>query len=167
MFSARLAEDEMDLRSFVSSVDDSIPREPGTAVFLTSNRENVPHAMLHRLNHCKALHERLVLVSGGALPVIVTADIEGAIGLTFVPTGRFLRERPRRADAGRVSLHLANVESRRGSSLAACGEDAAIRSGFVLSWHQSDPRSEPGRSCCDRRCIPVTLLPQGLPQGTR
>ena len=117
MFSARLAEDEMDLRSFVSSVDDCIPREPGTAVFLTSNRENVPHAMLHRLNHCKALHERLVLVSGGALPVIVTADIEGAIGLTFVPTGRFLRERPRRADAGRVSLHLANVESRRGSSL--------------------------------------------------
>jgi KUP system potassium uptake protein len=40
-----------------------VPRVPGTAVFLTSNPDNVPHAMLHSLKHYKVLHERVVLVS--------------------------------------------------------------------------------------------------------
>ncbi|MCX7178269.1 MAG: KUP/HAK/KT family potassium transporter, partial [Proteobacteria bacterium] len=63
LLSVRLSADEMDLKSFVASIDDSITRVPGTAVFLTANLENVPHAMLHSLKHYKALHERLVLVS--------------------------------------------------------------------------------------------------------
>jgi KUP system potassium uptake protein len=63
LLSSRLAADEMNVRSLVGSLDDSIPRVRGTAVFLTANLENVPHAMLHSLKHYKALHERLVLVS--------------------------------------------------------------------------------------------------------
>ena len=63
LLSSRLAADEMDLQSFAASIDNSIPRVPGTAVFLTANPDNVPHAMLHSLKHYKALHQRLVLVS--------------------------------------------------------------------------------------------------------
>ena len=58
----RLATDAMDLQSFASSIDDSINRVPGTAVFLTQNLHNVPHAMLHSLKHYKVLHERMVVV---------------------------------------------------------------------------------------------------------
>jgi KUP system potassium uptake protein len=36
---------------------------PGTAVFLTSHPEHVPHALLHNLKHNKVLHERVVLVT--------------------------------------------------------------------------------------------------------
>ncbi len=36
---------------------------PGTAVFLTSHPEHVPHALLHNLKHNKVLHEQVVLVT--------------------------------------------------------------------------------------------------------
>ncbi|RLJ65320.1 potassium transporter Kup [Sulfurisoma sediminicola] len=63
LLSARLAADAMDMKSFVSGIDGAVARVPGTAVFLTPNLDNVPHAMLHSLKHYKAMHERVVLVS--------------------------------------------------------------------------------------------------------
>jgi len=36
---------------------------PGTAVFLTSHPDHVPHALLHNLKHNKVLHEQVVLVT--------------------------------------------------------------------------------------------------------
>jgi KUP system potassium uptake protein len=36
---------------------------PGTAVFLTSNPEGVPHALLHNLKHDKVVHERVALLT--------------------------------------------------------------------------------------------------------
>ena len=59
----QLAADTMDMKTFVNSIDDSVTRLPGTAVFLTPNLDSVPQAMLHVLKHFKALHERVVLVS--------------------------------------------------------------------------------------------------------
>jgi len=45
-------------------VNHSVQRVPGTAVFLSSNRENtMPHAMLHNLKHNKILHERVILLT--------------------------------------------------------------------------------------------------------
>jgi KUP system potassium uptake protein len=38
-------------------------RVPGTAVFLTTTHEGVPHAMLHNLKHNKVLHERVILLT--------------------------------------------------------------------------------------------------------
>jgi KUP system potassium uptake protein len=35
---------------------------PGTAVFLTSTSNRVPHALLHNLKHNKVLHERVLIV---------------------------------------------------------------------------------------------------------
>jgi KUP system potassium uptake protein len=69
LLSARLAADAMDMKSFVSGIDGSVARVPGTAVFLTPNPDNVPHAMLHSLKHYKAIHDRVVLVSVTILDV--------------------------------------------------------------------------------------------------
>jgi KUP system potassium uptake protein len=62
LLSARLAAEAMDTRSFIPGME-YVARVPGTAIFLTQNLENIPHAMLHSLKHYKALHDRIVLVS--------------------------------------------------------------------------------------------------------
>jgi KUP system potassium uptake protein len=66
----RLADDAMPLELFIQSIEASPPtRVPGTAVFLTSTQNRVPHALLHNLKHNKVLHERVVFLT------IVTEDI--------------------------------------------------------------------------------------------
>ncbi|MGE5170519.1 MAG: potassium transporter Kup [Rudaea sp.] len=66
----RLAEDAMPLDLFIQSIEASPPtRVPGTAVFLTSTPNRVPHALLHNLKHNKVLHERVVFLT------IMTQDI--------------------------------------------------------------------------------------------
>jgi KUP system potassium uptake protein len=66
----RLADDAMPLDLFIQSIEASPPtRVPGTAVFLTSTPNRVPHALLHNLKHNKVLHERVVFMT------IVTKDI--------------------------------------------------------------------------------------------
>src|SRR2546423_9187881 len=66
----RLAEDAMPLDLFIQSIEASPPtRVPGTAVFLTSAQNRVPHALLHNLKHNKVLHERVVFLT------IVTRDV--------------------------------------------------------------------------------------------
>ncbi len=52
------------LEPFISSIVMHPPlRVPGTAVFLTSNPEGVPNALLHNLKHNKVLHERNVILT--------------------------------------------------------------------------------------------------------
>ena len=66
----RLSEDAMPLDLFIQSIEASPPtRVSGTAVFLTSTADRVPHALLHNLKHNKVLHERVVFLT------IVTKDI--------------------------------------------------------------------------------------------
>jgi KUP system potassium uptake protein len=66
----RLSEDAMPLDLFIQSVEASPPeRVAGTAVFLTSTFNTVPHALLHNLKHNKVLHERIVFLT------ITTRDI--------------------------------------------------------------------------------------------
>jgi KUP system potassium uptake protein len=66
----RLSEDTMPLDVFIQSISASPPtRVPGTAVFLTSASNRVPHALLHNLKHNKVLHERVVFLT------IVSRDI--------------------------------------------------------------------------------------------
>jgi KUP system potassium uptake protein len=60
----RLAEDSMPLDVFIESIDTSPPpRVPGTAVFLTSTADRVPHALLHNLKHNKVLHDRVLFLT--------------------------------------------------------------------------------------------------------
>ncbi|MEO5701726.1 MAG: potassium transporter Kup [Casimicrobiaceae bacterium] len=66
----RLSEDSMPLDIFIESITSSPPaRVSGTAVFLTSTQNRVPHALLHNLKHNKVLHERVVFLT------VVTRDI--------------------------------------------------------------------------------------------
>ncbi|BAK66293.1 putative potassium transport system protein Kup [Sphingobium sp. SYK-6] len=59
----RLRESAMPIPVFVASAANSAVRVPGTAVFLTSTPDGVPHALLHNLKHNKVLHERVVLLT--------------------------------------------------------------------------------------------------------
>ncbi len=60
----RLAEISINLAPFVQSLIKHPPqRVPGTAVFLTANKDTVPHALLHNLKHNKILHERVIILN--------------------------------------------------------------------------------------------------------
>jgi KUP system potassium uptake protein len=61
---ARWRQDSYPLASFVARLPhSSIIRVPGIAVFLTSNADYVPTALLHNLKHNKVLHERVLFVT--------------------------------------------------------------------------------------------------------
>ena len=60
----RLDEHSLVLRDFIASIALQPPhRVAGTAVFLTSRVEVVPHALLHNLLHNQVLHERVMLLT--------------------------------------------------------------------------------------------------------
>ena len=66
----RLSEDALPLNEFIQSIELAPPvRVEGTAVFLTSTPDRVPHALLHNLKHNKVLHERVVFLT------VVTREI--------------------------------------------------------------------------------------------
>jgi KUP system potassium uptake protein len=84
----RLAEDTMPLDAFIASVGESPPpRVPGTAVFLTSTANRVPHALLHNLKHNKVLHERVVFLTVHTrdIPRVTAAEriVIGDLGYQF------------------------------------------------------------------------------------
>ncbi|HTG38274.1 potassium transporter Kup [Sphingomonas sp.] len=60
---ARLRESAMPIKVFIQSAANSATRVPGTAVFMTSTPEGVPHALLHNLKHNKVLHDRVILLT--------------------------------------------------------------------------------------------------------
>jgi KUP system potassium uptake protein len=61
---SRLKQSSTPLKSFLKSLMLRPPsRVPGTAVFLTSTPDSVPHALLHNLAHNKVLHERVVFLT--------------------------------------------------------------------------------------------------------
>ena len=60
---ARMAEAAMPIKVFISSAVSSATRVPGTAVFMTSTADGVPHALLHNLKHNRVLHERIILLT--------------------------------------------------------------------------------------------------------
>jgi len=60
---ARLREAAMPIKVFIQSAASHASRVPGTAVFMTSSADGVPHALLHNLKHNKVLHERIILLT--------------------------------------------------------------------------------------------------------
>jgi len=47
---------------FIKSAAGSAARVPGTAIFMTSQADGVPHALLHNLKHNKVLHDRSIFL---------------------------------------------------------------------------------------------------------
>jgi KUP system potassium uptake protein len=56
-------EASLPMEIFIKSAATSAARVPGTAVFMTSTANGVPHALLHNLKHNKVLHERVILLT--------------------------------------------------------------------------------------------------------
>src|SRR3546814_710073 len=96
----RMREAAMPTEVFVKSAANSATRVPGTAVFMTSTAEGVPHALLHNLKHNKVLHERVALltVKIDDEPFVAAAD---RIVLEDMGQG-FHRMIIRRSEEGRV-----------------------------------------------------------------
>jgi len=66
----RLSEGALPIELFVQdAAAKSSPRVPGTAVFMYSNPDATPPALLHNLKHNKVLHERVVFLS------VATAEV--------------------------------------------------------------------------------------------
>jgi KUP system potassium uptake protein len=59
----RMSEDTMPVSIFIKSAAGSAMRVPGTAVFMTTTPDGIPHALLHNLKHNKVLHERVMLLT--------------------------------------------------------------------------------------------------------
>jgi KUP system potassium uptake protein len=59
----RMREGAMPIKVFIGSAATSATRVAGTAVFMTSTPEGVPHALLHNLKHNRVLHERVILLT--------------------------------------------------------------------------------------------------------
>ncbi|MCC7217908.1 MAG: potassium transporter Kup [Burkholderiales bacterium] len=60
----KLSRDAIPLSEFIQSILAVPPtRVDGTAVFMTSTLDRVPHALLHNLKHNKVLHERVVFLT--------------------------------------------------------------------------------------------------------
>jgi KUP system potassium uptake protein len=110
----------------------SVPRVPGTAIFLTGNPQDVPAALLHNMKHNKVLHDHNVILT------VVTEEI------------------PRRSDEGRVtaeklSERFSRVTVRFGfmespnlpKALRAAGFDLNNAS-FFLSRRALQPSAQAG-----------------------
>ena len=59
----RMNEASLPIEVFIKSASTSALRVQGTAVFMTSSPNGVPHALLHNLKHNKVLHERVILLT--------------------------------------------------------------------------------------------------------
>ena len=53
---------DLPVQGIAASVLQGIPRVPGTAIYLASDRNLVPSALFHNLKHYHVLHEQLILV---------------------------------------------------------------------------------------------------------
>jgi len=58
----QLKQGDIPIQLFIKSAAGSAARVPGTAVFMTSSADGVPHALLHNLKHNKVLHERSIFL---------------------------------------------------------------------------------------------------------
>jgi KUP system potassium uptake protein len=66
----RMSEQGIPLKPFLESLSAHPPtRVSGTAIFMSSTADSVPHALLHNLKHNKVLHERTVFLT------VVTHDV--------------------------------------------------------------------------------------------
>lgn len=92
---ARLKESSVPLTLFLESLMRHPPvRVPGTAVFLTSTPNAVPHALLHNLTHNKVLHERVVFLT------VLVRDIP------WVPPEERLTIEPLEHNCFRLTVHF-------------------------------------------------------------
>ena len=100
--------DAIPLGQFVAHLDTKQSvRVPGTAIFLTRDLTQVPVALLHYLKHCKALHERVVMMQVDTVDIPHVGD-EARLEVHEVGNGFFtMRVRYGFMDEANVARALA------------------------------------------------------------
>ena len=86
-FRGRIYTGSIALEPFLQSIDIFPPtRVPGTAVFMTTQNDVVPPALLHNLKHNKVLHERVLLLTVvfGDVPRV---DDKDRVEISSLPAG--------------------------------------------------------------------------------
>ena len=77
LLTERTSGEAIELDAFIDALLISEPvRVAGTAVFMTSNNDRVPNAMLHNLMHNKVLHERVLVLSMQVFDVPYVPEID-------------------------------------------------------------------------------------------
>lgn len=90
----RLLDGSLRLEHLLADVEQGhVTRVAGSAVFLTSDPELVPHAMLHSLKHYQVLHEQVI---------ILNVQVEG---VPYVPASERLVLTPREAGFVQLVVH--------------------------------------------------------------
>ncbi len=80
LLSERMKQEAIDLEPFVEALlPNSIVRVPGTAIFLTTNPDGVPSALMHNMKHNKVLHERIVILAVKVLDIPHVPEGEGIV----------------------------------------------------------------------------------------
>jgi KUP system potassium uptake protein len=69
LLQSRLEADSIPLEAFIASASLGCTTVPGTAVFMTTKLDSVPHALLHSLKHYKSLHRQVILLYAVTLDV--------------------------------------------------------------------------------------------------
>jgi KUP system potassium uptake protein len=84
----RLGDICLPLDAFLPSVKaESIRRVPGTAVYMSGNRQGTPLALLHNLKHNKVLHEQVVLLTVRTEEVPFLKDARDRVSLEKLEEG--------------------------------------------------------------------------------
>jgi len=69
LLQSRLDTDSIPLDVFVESASLGCTTVPGTAIFMTTSLDSVPHSLLHSLKHYKSLHRQVLLLNAVTLDV--------------------------------------------------------------------------------------------------
>jgi len=113
---------------FIADIlETKLPRVPGCAVFMASQREGIPQVLLHHVKHNKVLHQQIILLS-----------IE-TIGAPWVPGNEALEMRELGSGFWRVGVKVGFMqEPRVPRFLARCAERG-------LPWEPNDTTYYMGR----------------------
>jgi KUP system potassium uptake protein len=115
-------------------------RVPGTAVFMTSNPDSVPPALLHHLKHNKSLHERVLLLSiiTEHVPILRRRDRvacrELGQGMYHVIAHYGFMQSPRVPDVLRQVRRIAGVEIELNDTSFFLGRETLLATGRSGMW---------------------------------
>ncbi len=116
MLEQKTHRDSIPTRDLIRMLEKSKPtRVPGTAIFLTSDPEVAPAALMHNLKHNKVLHERVIIVS------VRTED------MPRVPASARYESEKLSDDFTRITLHYGFMESPRVPAALASLRKAGLK----------------------------------------
>jgi len=133
----RLREEAMPMKIFIDSAASSAARVAGTAVFMTSTPDGVPHALLHNLKHNKVLHERIILLTVKVADQPYWPDDE-RVSVTDLGEGF------QRAVLKFGFMEEANVPAALKLAKGTCGEMRTMDTSFFLSRQTLIASERPG-----------------------